>query len=420
MQPRLYIATATLLVVTLAALGCHDDPTAPTGPAPSEASAVLAAATPLSFWQVSGGNPFTCAIAAADSSAWCWGENDHGELGTGSTTGPNQCPSAIGPFACSTRPAKVATGTRKFRSIATGYLHACAVTTDFHVWCWGNNDHGQLGAGSSATGSATPLAVAGSRRFRQVDAGAYHTCGVSYPDNRLFCWGNNESGQLGDGTLSRRSAPVATLGGLTVGQVATGQDHSCAVTSTDVAYCWGFNSDGQLGDSTRTRRTKPVKVVGGHAFRQIDAGSFHTCAVQTNARPFCWGNGRKGQTGDGKTRLSLWPRLVLGNLSVGRITTGLYHTCAETLVKKAYCWGDNTFGQIGNGQMASGSAVLTPAAVVGGLSIGQMSAGAWHTCAKTPGNKGYCWGNNAAGQLGDGHSGTGVASPTPVAVAAPQ
>lgn len=419
MHPRSSVAIAAFLLGSLAALGCHDDPTAPMDPAVSAPTAALAAATPLSFWQVSGGLSFTCAIASADSSAWCWGENDHGELGTGSTTGPDQCPSAIGPFACSTTPTLVATGTRKFRSIAAGYFHACAVTTDFHVWCWGNNDRGQLGAGSSAVGSATPLAVAGSRRFRQVDAGASHTCGVTYPDNRVFCWGNNESGQLGDGTFSQRSVPVATLGGLTVRQVATGQDHSCAVSTTNVASCWGLNFDGQLGDSTRLRRAKPIKVVGGHAFRQIDAGGFHTCAVNTNARPFCWGSGRKGQVGDGKTRLSLWPRLVLGNLSVGRVTTGLYHSCAETLTKRAYCWGDNSFGQIGNGQKGSGLMVLTPVAVLGGLSIGQMSAGAWHTCAKTTGGKGYCWGNDAAGQLGDGKSGTGVASAVPVAVAAP-
>ena len=420
MQPRSSIAGAALVLSTLAVLGCHDDPTAPTELPSPGLSPTLAATAVLSFWQVSGGLPSTCAIAA-DSTAWCWGENDHGELGTGSFTGPNSCPSAIGPFACSTKPARVATGTRKFRSIAAGYLHACAVTTDFRAWCWGNNDHGQLGAGAGvASKSAVPLAVAGGRRFRQVDAGAFHTCGTTYPENRIFCWGNNESGQLGDGTLIARSVPVATLGGLAVRQVATGQDHSCAVTSTNVAYCWGLNFDGQLGDSTRARRTKPVKVVGGHAFRQIDAGSFHTCGVTTGARPFCWGSGRKGQIGDGKTHLSLWPRAVLGQLSVARVTTGLYHTCAETTAKKAYCWGDNSFGQIGNGQKASGSMVLAPVPVVGGLSVGQMSVGGWHTCAKTTAGKGYCWGNDAAGQLGDGRSGTGVASPVPVAVAAPQ
>jgi alpha-tubulin suppressor-like RCC1 family protein len=420
MQPRSLIATAALLLGTLAALGCHDDATAPTDPAPSASSASLAAATtPLSFWQVSGGADASCGIAA-DSTAWCWGENDHGELGTGSFTGPGQCPSAIGPFACSTTPVRVATGTRKFRSIAVGYLHACAVTTDYHVWCWGYNGYGQLGAGAASAQSAVPLAVAGGRRFRQVDAGGFHTCGTTYPDDRIFCWGDNESGQLGDGTRTSRSVPVATLGGLTSRRVAAGQDHSCAVTSTDVAYCWGWNAAGQLGDSTRTPRTRPVKVVGGHAFRQIDAGSYHTCAVTTGARPFCWGSGRNGQIGDGKTHLSLWPRAVLGGLSVGRVTTGLYHTCAETLTKRAYCWGDNTYGQIGNGQQAAGSMVLTPVAVVGGLSVGQMSAGTWQTCAKTTSGKGYCWGYDAAGQLGDGRSGTDAASPVPVPVAAPR
>jgi alpha-tubulin suppressor-like RCC1 family protein len=417
MQPR-SIAAAVLLLGTLTALGCHDEPTAPTSPAPSASIASLAAAIPLSFSQVSGGTSSTCAIAA-DSTAWCWGLNDHGELGTGSFTGPEECPSAIGPFACSTKPVRVATGTRKFRSIARGDFHTCAVTTDFHAWCWGWNGYGQLGAGPTAPRqSAVPLAVAGSHRFRQVDAGINHTCGTTYPDNRIFCWGENGWGQLGDGTFNSRSVPVATLGGLTVSRVVAGKEHSCAVTSTNVAYCWGSNDHGQLGDSTVAHRARPVKVVGGHAFRQIDAGYFHTCAVTTGARLFCWGGGGHGQIGDGKTDLSFSPRAVLGHLSVGRVTTGLYHTCAETLTKRAYCWGDNTYGQIGNGQKGVGSKVLSPVAVVGGLLVGQMSAGAWHTCAKTTAGKGYCWGNDAAGQLGDGHSGTDVASPVPVA--APQ
>jgi alpha-tubulin suppressor-like RCC1 family protein len=423
MQPRSSIATATaaLLLGTMTALGCHDEPTAPTGPAPSASSAGVAAAVPLSFSQVSVGAATTCAIAA-DSTAWCWGQNDqYGELGTGSFTGPDMCPSGIGPFACSTKPARVATGTLRFRSISTGGFHACAVTTDYHAWCWGYNGYGQLGAGSTAPSqSAVPLAVAGGHRFRQVDAGTYHTCGTSYPDNRIFCWGHNGYAQLGNGSFHNRSVPIATLGGLTVSRVVAGEEHSCAVTLTNVAYCWGYNDHGQLGDSTVAHHTSPVKVLGGHAFRQIDAGTFHTCAVTTGARVFCWGAGLQGQIGDGTTHQRLSPRAVLGQLSVGRVTTGVYHTCAETLTKRAYCWGDNTYGEIGNGLKGAGLKVLSPVAVVGGLSVGQMSAGGLQTCAKTTAGKGYCWGNDAAGQLGDGQSGTDAASPVPVPVATPE
>lgn len=417
MQPRSAFATPALLLGILAALGCHADPTAPTNPDPAASDASLAAAPALAFWQVSGGELHTCAIAAADSSAWCWGTNGNGQLGTGSIVTTGDCVGAGGPFPCSTRPVRVAAGARKFRWIASASSHTCAVTTDFHAWCWGNNSYGQLGVGVKIEGSASPVAVIGGLRFRQVDAGGYHTCGVTYPDNRLFCWGDNGSGQLGDGTLTPRWAPVSPLGGLTVRQVATGDNHSCALTTLNRAYCWGSNKAGELGDSTTARRTKPVKVVSGHAFRQIDAGTYRTCAVTTDARAFCWGS---GELGNGKTQGSNWPRPVSGNLSVARVTMGRFHTCAETTSKQAYCWGSNTFGQIGNGQLVVGSTVLAPVPVVGGLAVAQMSAGNWHTCAKTTSGVGYCWGYDFFAQLGDGRSGSGTSSPVPVRVAAPQ
>lgn len=419
MQARPSVAAAVVLG-TLAIAGCRDDPTAPSDPAtPAPDVALTAAATTLAFWQVSSGNVHTCAVAAADSLAWCWGTNDEGQLGTGSIVTTDECVGAAGAFPCSTTPVRVA-GSRKFRSISVGYIHTCAVTKDFYAWCWGDNETGQLGVGTRIQRSATPLPVGGGLRFRQVDAGAFHTCGVTYPDNRLFCWGYNQSGQLGDGTLSPRWTPVKPLGGLIVRQVASGYSHSCALTTLNRAYCWGYNNDGELGDTTRARRTKPVKVVGGHAFRQIDAGNYHTCAVTTDARAFCWGSGSWGQIGDGKTHLSLWPRPVSGKLSAARVTTGGYHTCAETLSKQAYCWGNNSFGQIGNGQMGAGLAVLTPVAVVGGLAVAQMSAGIWHTCAKTTAGVGYCWGYDFFAQLGDGRSAFGAWSPVPVPVATPQ
>jgi alpha-tubulin suppressor-like RCC1 family protein len=159
-------------------------------------------------------------------------------------------------------------------------------------------------------------------------------------------------------------------------------------------------------------------VVGAHPFRQIDAGAMHTCAVTTEARAFCWGSGRSGQIGNGKTYLSFWPRAVSGGLSVARVSTGLFHTCAETTVKRAYCWGSNSFGQLGSGQ-AVGTNTTTPVPVAGGLSVAQLSAGNWHTCAKTTSGAGYCWGDDFFAALGNGTSGSFGSSVEPVPVAAP-
>jgi alpha-tubulin suppressor-like RCC1 family protein len=410
-----YAATGALL---LAAIGCHDDTTAPAEPRATVPQADIVAAAALTFQQMSGGRGHTCALTT-DNAAWCWGDNDTGALGTGDATGPEGCFSYNAPIPCSTRPTPVIGG-RQFRWISAGDGYTCAVTTDFHPYCWGLNSFGELGIGGSVHQSATPLAVAGGHRFRQIETGIYHTCGVSYPDNGIYCWGSNDVGQLGDGTLTQRKTPVLVVGGLTFKQVGVGVFHTCAVTTTDRVYCWGSNKSGQLGDSTTAiRRARPTKVVGGHLFRQVDAGWEHTCAVTTDFRAWCWGSGHQGQLGNGKIYLSFWPRAVSGGLSIRRVSAGWFHNCAETTNSRAWCWGSNAVGQLGAG-LAPGTIRTTPVAVAGGLFFAQLSAGAAHSCAKTGAGAGYCWGDNFYAALGNGSSGPSTSTTAPGPVSAPQ
>jgi alpha-tubulin suppressor-like RCC1 family protein len=399
---------ATASVVLLAAIGCSDDDNAPTGPAgTTPSSAPLAAATALAFWQMSGGLFHTCAVTT-DFVPYCWGWNPVGQLGIGTVTGPDSCPNSQ---PCSTKPVAVLGGHR-FRQVSAGDYHSCGVTPDFHAWCWGNGEKGDLGNGATQQATA-PVAVAGGLLFRQVATGFDFTCGVSYPDNRAYCWGYNNLGQLGDGTLTNRLKPVPVLGGLRLRQISAGGRHVCAVTTDDRAFCWGRNDVGQLGDSTNVgKRTRPVAVAGGHRFRYIAAGAQHTCAVTTSDRAFCWGGGRQGQLGNGKTYLSFWPRAVSGGLSIRRIGAGVVHTCAETTDSRAYCWGGNDLGQLGNGSALSQA--LTPVAVAGGLHFAQLGVGRWHTCGKTSSSVGYCWGDDLYGQLGNGTSGSHSTTPVPV------
>jgi alpha-tubulin suppressor-like RCC1 family protein len=364
----------------------------------------------------SGPGPGASASSSANA-AWCWGDNSTGALGTGDATGPEGCFSYNDPIPCSSRPTRVIGG-RQFRSISAGDGYTCAVTTDFHPYCWGLDAFGELGDGGSVYQSPTPLAVAGGHRFRVIDAGTYHTCGVSYPDNRLYCWGNNTDGQLGDGTLTKRLTPVLVVGGLTFKQVGVGLWHTCAVTTTDRVYCWGLNTSGQLGDSTTAiRRARPTKVVGGHQFRQVDAGWEHTCTVTTDYRAWCWGSGHQGQLGNGKTYLSFWPRAVSGGLSIRRLSAGWFHNCAEATGSRAWCWGSNSVGQLGAG-LARGTTRMTP--VAGGLFFAQLNAGASHVCAKTGAGAGYCWGDNFYAALGNGSSGPSTSTIAPRPVSAPQ
>jgi alpha-tubulin suppressor-like RCC1 family protein len=275
------------------------------------------------------------------------------------------------------------------------------VTVEDQVYCWGANFHGEVGDGSRQE-RQVPVRVAGTRLYRNVSAGLFHTCALGR-DNRAYCWGNNILGKLGDGTTTDRSTPVAVAGGLFFSQVTAGGGHTCGLTTGGRAFCWGDNNDGRLGlgenSTVRSSRT-PAPVAGDRTFRQVSAGYDHTCGVTTGYRAFCWGAGRNGQIGDGKTYERWAPRAVAGGISFERITGGVFHTCAETTTNRAYCWGSNTYGGLGNG--SAGDSRLTPVPVAGGHFFSQLSAGGFHSCGVTSENRAYCWGHNFSGELGDG------------------
>jgi alpha-tubulin suppressor-like RCC1 family protein len=220
------------------------------------------------------------------------------------------------------------------------------------------------------------------------------------------------SGQLGDGTTTRRLTPGAVAGGRRYRLVTAGQHHTCGVTTSDEAFCWGWNRYGQIGDSlTGAPRLTPSRVAGGRRFRQVDAGGLNTCGVTTTNRAFCWGNGAVGQTGDGTKSNRLWPKVaVAGGLSFGRVSAGGFHVCGETTNNRTYCWGWNLEGAVGDG---TNTMRLAPVAVAGGHVFNQVSAGRTHTCGKTAAGVAYCWGENLEGQLGDGTQGQRL-TPVPV------
>ena len=388
------------LVVT--AIGCGDNTDSPTAPASPPALAT-AAASALAFYQVSAGWNHSCGVTT-DNRAYCWGATTQGALGDGEPdfpTVPQPTPVAV-------------LGGIQFHQLSAGSFVTCGVTPDFRAYCWGDNERGEVGDGS-LTNRLVPVAVAGGLRFRQIETNFSHTCGVSYPDNRAYCWGWNANGELGDGSLTNRSKPVAVLGALRFRAVSAGYYHTCGVTTDNRVFCWGLNSSGQLGDSTEVhRRTKPALVSGRHQFRQVDAGSLHNCAVTTDDRAFCWGDGRAGELGTGKKYLSFWPRAVAGGLSFTRVTAGYDHTCGEATGHRTYCWGANALGQLGEGTTTPS---LKPVLVSGGLFFSQVSAGVFHTCGKTSTAVAYCWGDGFFGQLGDG---TISRTSTPVAVVGPK
>jgi alpha-tubulin suppressor-like RCC1 family protein len=184
--------------------------------------------------------------------------------------------------------------------VSAGRAFTCAVTTDYEGYCWGHNPYGELGNGTTGPEncfagipcSTRPVRV-GSLPFREVSAGQDHACGVT-SDERIYCWGWNGFGQLGDGTITNRLHPVRVARSLRFSHVDAGNYHTCAVTTQKRAYCWGENSYGQLGTRGGGRdwqhaHLKPTVAAGGLKFRQVNAGYFDTCGVSIDNRAYCWG-----------------------------------------------------------------------------------------------------------------------------------
>jgi hypothetical protein len=272
-------------------------------------------------------------------------------------------------------------------AIGAGAHHTCALLSTGGARCWGNNQYGQLGDGTCVH-SVTPVSVKSlPERLTAIAGGSSHTCARTY--DAVKCWGENTHGELGDGTTLDRYTPAAVvgLGAVPIADITLGNNYSCAVVTAKppvghIIQCWGYNPLGQLGDGTNTNRHEPIRVSGveGGVY-SMSAGSFHACAVVETA---------------------VWP-----------------NPPAARAVK---CWGLNDYGQLGE---PPHTVRYTPVPIAGlrdGVSA--VTAGGRHNCGLANGGV-MCWGANRFGQLGDGTTidrhvpvvVAGIGSPLPAPVA---
>ena len=340
------------------------------------------------------GGTHTCRLAASGEAA-CWGANDNGQLGTGTTARQSG--------------ARAAHFDEPLARLAAGVSHSCALDRDGVALCWGVNDEGQLGTGDREE-RAAPAPVRGVASYVAIEAGLSHTCALG-DDGQAYCWGAGRAGQLGDGRGAARATPGPVVGGLRFTALAVGWIHACGLSADREAFCWGENREGQLGDGTVADRATPTRAAVGQRFVGLSAGAAHTCGLTPEGVAVCWGD-----WGDGDPeRSGTEPVEVDAPVPFTATVAGAVHTCALARTGEAYCWGRNGSGQLGNGTTEDSSVAVR---VAGGLRFTFLTSTGSHTCGRSVDGADYCWGYNVEGQLGDG-SRTHRSYPVRVAVKSP-
>jgi alpha-tubulin suppressor-like RCC1 family protein len=349
---------------------------------------------------VATGGRHSCVVTFG-ASVQCWGANERGQLGDGTLAGRGAVGRVLGDLS--------------FVQVSAGLAHSCAVTRMGDVYCWGNDARGQLGDATTVRRNA-PVRVAGDGRYVAVRAGGAHSCGLTTA-GIVACWGANDRGQLGDGSRTGRTVPVRVHlpEGVVVRAVATGNAHACALDDEGRLYCWGANAAGQLGDGSRVERPTPVPTAGALRFAAIAAGGAHSCGVTADGTVHCWGANESGQlgTGDRTPRSTPASTVLPAGARIAQLALGAAHSCALASSGEAWCWGRNATGQLGDGTVETRPA---PVRVREATRLSSLSAAVSHSCGVTSGGQVLCWGSNSDGQIGDS---TRVTRRTPTPTALP-
>ena len=397
-----------------------------------------------------------------DSSVMCWGRNDYGKLGDGTTTEQNT-PVQVNAFPTNTTPIAISVGShhscalldigdvscwgegsygqngdgtsvnrpspgltsgfgdgRLAVSVSSGDHHICAMLDSGEVACWGQGGSGRLGNGGSSSTSTPSLTstFGDERRATSLSVGSYHGC-VVLDSGQISCWGNGADGRLGNGETSNQANPGLTMTlGPSVSSISVGGDHSCALLGNGSVACWGSE---RVGDGRTNGSSAPVLVSSfgpGRTAVQVSSGAQGSCAILDNGSVSCWGYG--SNLGNEFTDYVPTPTLT-GDFGTGRtavdlsVGTGQSHSCAVLDNGSVACWGRNMFGQLGDGTIGTGDPKPSLTGSFGaGRTAVSVTTGVDHTCALLDNGSVSCWGRNQGGQLGTGDA---ITRSTPTLIA---
>lgn len=340
-----------------------------------------------------------CVITAAGK-IYCWGQNLNGKIGIGTGAAEQTVPKSI----CTHADNPV------YTHIELSSDHSsCALSDAGKIYCWGDNFDGAVGDGTNINRNVPTAVVAPAGvTFSNLVGGHGYHCALG-SNGKGYCWGENLFGQLGNGVAGSKNVPteVATPSGVSLTAIYASDEHACAQGDDDKFYCWGDNLDGKLGNGTYTSSNSPVVALlpAGVTAKTASQNENTTCVIGSDDLAYCWGENSRGEAGDGTKSdrnapvlVDVPPGVVFESLTVGRWAE---HSCAIATTGDAYCWGANHAGQVGDGTLVErGSPAVVNMPV--GVKFTTLITHKEHSCALGDDGKSYCWGENSNGQLGDG------------------